>query len=1011
MTWRFDEPGWWWALAALVLIAASWWRLERLPPFRRAAALLLRAAAIVCAVAALARPWLLVTQPSLAVIGVLDLSGSTMRLSPVPPATIAEQFLRAAERRRQDDRVGLVAFDSRARALLVPTSAPSPIDPPRPVDASGSALAEAVTLARALVPANEAGRIVVMSDGLETLGSAERIAGLDAGRVAVDTVLLPLRPIADAAIESLELPASALPGSVVGAIVSLRSSGPASGTLRMRMDGRSLPLSGEGADGDGVHVVLGEAPVRVRVALPIGEGPVHEIDAVFEADDPALDRIAENSVARRVVAVPAGRSVLILDRAGAAGDLDRRLRDSGFQVRRRPADALPEDPLWLAGFDLVVLDGIPAAQMPPPAQRLLADHVQRLGAGLLCLGGPDSFGAGGWRGSTLAELLPVEVEPPTEDRRPRAALMLVIDRSGSMRQSVAGTRSTQQEIANEAAALAVESIASRAKVGVIGFDNRPTTVVPLAPLDDPSIVAQRIRDISPDGGTAIGAALRAALDALEPVRDMDQRLVVLLTDGRGRDDDLLREQTDRAARLGVTVTTIAVGDSADDALLAEVAERTGGVFHPVRQPRVLPRVLVESVQSVNRPLVREGRIGVVVTGDSDPARALRTAPPLGGLCILGRPRSGETIIDAVSDQGEPLLARWPAGIGRVAVFASAADGPWADAWATWPGRDEFWDRVARWCARAPGSAPIAAEGRWEDGRFVVTIDAAAADAVAGAVVEGIVRAPDGTRRPFELRRTAPRRFLGAIDAPDAGPWLAVLSPRGESGPLPPLLAAAVAPEGAEFASTVPNPAPLEALRRASGGREIDPAALATTDLFVRDGLRLGVRERPLAPWLLLAAALLFTADAALRRLAVRRSQVAEALRVTSASAETAGALAAGRRESAQVPRPGREPAPAGASSAVDAAPGRRAASGAVPGTATNAPTARSDGAGESPSPTAPSAEEVLAALRALRQSPGSETASAKGDAGDDASGDGAGEGSAAVEALRRAKERSRIFPP
>lgn len=1017
MTLRFDEPAWFWALLLIAPMALSWILMGRIVASRRALAILLRLAAVACVVAALARPQLLSTQSSLAVVGVLDVSGSVARFSPTPPARIAEAFLRAAERRGGDDRVGLVTFDSSARALLVPTSAPARLDLVETTSLSGTALAEGVALASALVPAGEAGRVVVMSDGLETIGRAASLAGIDRGRIAVDTVLLPLEPLPDVSIESLDVPAAALPRAPISAMVTLRTDAPTTGVLRLRMDDRLLQLAGEGAEGDGMRLTLEPGATRVRVSVPLGDGPVHQLDAIFEADDPALDRIAENSSARRVVAVPAGRSVLVLGEENG-GDLDAALVDAGFQLRRMPADALPEDPLWLAGFDLVVLDDLPAAAVSASQQRMLADHVQRLGGGLLCIGGPSTFGAGGWRGSMLSELLPVDVEPPTEDRRHRAALVFLIDRSGSMRQPVAGTRSTQQQVANEAAALAIESIASRALVGVIAFDNRPSVIVPLAPMDDPSAVAARVQRIAPDGGTAIGAALRASLDALEPVRGVEQKLVILLTDGVGFDDDVLREQTARAARAGVTVTTISIGDATDDALLAWVAEQTGGVFHPVRNPRVLPRVLVDSVQSINRPLVREGVITVQARGDSDLARAVENAPALRGVTVLGRTRSADSIVDASTDLGEPLVARWPAGVGRVALFASDSGRAWSRPWSAWRGRTDFWERMARWAARAPGSAPVAAEARIEDGRFTVTIEAAAADAISGSIVDGLVRAPDGRRLPFELRRVAPRRFSGSIDAEDAGAWLAVISPRGEHGPLPPILAAAVAPEGIEFARQTPDPAPLEALRNASGGREIPLESLASTDLFLRDGLRLGMRERPLAPWLLFAAALLFTTDAAVRRLAVRRQLVREALHIATAPAESTGRLAASRRPgaiaAASAPRTAQSPAP---HPAVASAP----VAGAT-AVASSSSTARSDGrpAAASPATTErgraeeerpqPSADEVRAALEALRTSgappqPSHAPADPPQDEAEDAS------GSASIEALRRARDRSRIFPP
>jgi len=973
--------------------------------------MLLRAGTFVAVIVALAQPQLLSTQSSLTVVGVLDVSGSMQRFAERPPDEMLASFMSAASRKATEDRIGLITFDGRARAVMVPTSALRPIDALEVATDDGTALAEAVSLARALVPSGEAGRVVIMSDGLETIGHVASIVDAEpAGRVALDTVLVPLNDIRDVAIDSFDLPATALPRSQIAALVTLRASAPTSGVIRIRMDGRSLPLRGAGTIGEALAVELGVGTTTVRAQLPIGDGPVHQLEVVFEATDAEHDRIPENSRARRVIAVPAGRSVLALGATGERQSSDALLESAGFVVRRLPADALPEDPLWLAGFDLVLLDDVPAGQLSTTAQELIADHVQRLGGGLLCTGGPDTFGPGGWRGSVIAALLPIEVEPPTEQRRPRAAVVFVIDRSGSMRQRVAGAGATQQEVANEAAGMAIESIASRAFVGVVAFDNMPSTIVPIAPLDDPAAVAARVRTIEPDGGTAIGSALRAALDELESVGDVDQKLVVLLTDGVGRDDARVREQAERAAAAGVFVTTISIGDATDDALLAEVAERTKGSFYQVRNPRLLPRVLIESVQSVNRPLIREGTIAPRPLGDSDLSLALRTAPALAGVVVMGRPRSAETVLDAETDEGEPLLARWPAGIGRVAVFASEFSGPWAASWQSWSGAGAFWELAARWCARAPGSAPVAAEARIEDGRFTVTLDAAAADAIEGAVVDGVARTPRGERRPFSLRRVAPRRFTGSLDVDETGPWLAVLAPRGAAGPLPPILAAAVAPEGAEYERRDADPAPLAALRGASNGREIPIESLAATDLFVRDGLSLGRRERALAPELLALAALLFLGDTALRRLAVRKRMLVEAVAVTSADGAASGELSSRVRQSAASQT-------AGAARAVHApASGAAAASATGDAAKVATPATASSQAQRERVSQGPSEDEVREALATLRgtRGPDPDPAPPKGKGAEAEGTDEAADDSAvhgALDALRRARERSRIFPP
>jgi hypothetical protein len=48
------------------------------------------------------------------------------------------------------------------------------------------------------------------------------------------------------------------------------------------------------------------------------------------------------------------------------------------------------------------------------------------GGGLVMVGGPESFGAGGWIGSPLEDALPVRLDPPQKRQMPRGALALVI---------------------------------------------------------------------------------------------------------------------------------------------------------------------------------------------------------------------------------------------------------------------------------------------------------------------------------------------------------------------------------------------------------------------------------------------------------------------------------------------------------------------------------------------------------------------------------------------------------
>lgn len=75
-----------------------------------------------------------------------------------------------------------------------------------------------------------------------------------------------------------------------------------------------------------------------------------------------------------------------------------------------PSDCLPVAELFDLPHCLYILSDYPAARLETAFQRRMLEHV-RLGAGLLMIGGWESFhGCGGdWDGTAVAEALPVEI--------------------------------------------------------------------------------------------------------------------------------------------------------------------------------------------------------------------------------------------------------------------------------------------------------------------------------------------------------------------------------------------------------------------------------------------------------------------------------------------------------------------------------------------------------------------------------------------------------------------------
>ena len=146
----------------------------------------------------------------------------------------------------------------------------------------------------------------------------------------------------------------------------------------------------------------------------------------------------------------------------------------------------------LQNYDLVILSSVAAHELPEGALGILDVYVRDLGGGLLTLGGERSYGLGGYANTKLARLLPVEMVSHARQDLPSLALVLVIDKSGSMaRQKI--------ELAKSAAVASAELLTSSDYLGVISFDQSAYTVSPVTSAGEVAAVIARIHRLRSGG--------------------------------------------------------------------------------------------------------------------------------------------------------------------------------------------------------------------------------------------------------------------------------------------------------------------------------------------------------------------------------------------------------------------------------------------------------------------------------------------------------------------------------
>lgn len=807
------------------------------------------------------------------------------------------QLLRATARRGPEDLLGIVAFD--AGQMLVASPSPAKLVADRPLEYTsreGTNIAGALAFAASLVPTDATGRILLITDGVQTEGdglkTAREIAsasGLGSGistlvlgtsaGVSIDVVPLRYAVRPEVLIESVDSPPVAAVGAPVTVRAILRSTDAASGTVRLLDNGQEVDVNGN-EPGTGRRMVLSAGANLFVAEIPIGTSRVHRFRVVYEPDPapggqgPLGDRIAANNEGESFTITPSVGSVLHVDGVAEFSDelrpspLAQTLRAAEIEVTTVPAAGIPTDLLSLQNYDLVVLENVPADAVPLNSQQAIAAHVREMGGGLIMIGGPMSFASGGWKGSPIEPILPVVIDLPDTVVESEAAIVFILDNSGSMSRSIMGSSRSQQEIANESAARAVLSLNRKDLVGVITFNNSYDVVTPLLPNANPAATAERIRGISAGGGTNAGPALEEAKRSLAGVKAKVKH-VVLLSDGKSQRASRLPEIAKEMHEQGITVSAISIGDGADLPTMEAIASNGGGEHFNPTNPNILPRIFLKAIRVVRTPMYRiEPFDPVVLESASAGLRGLGKPPTLGGLNLTQARQEPTIITSMTTPKGEPLLASWRAELGQVAAFTSDA-GEWANRWLSWPGYGQFWTQLVRSISRPSQQRLFQTRLSAEGTNLTITMDATAED---GTPIEFLrtpatVYAPSGEATEVELRQTGSGMYEATLRAKETGTYVAVVRPSLVDRVFAPVIAGTSVRFGVESQRLEPDPALGSAIAQAGGGRVIELADLGAADLFSRAGLEARRTLLPLAdvllPWLLVLALL----DIAMRRIA------------------------------------------------------------------------------------------------------------------------------------------------
>lgn len=847
------------------VIVWIWWLFlagfPGLSPVRSHAALWIRFLTIAGFIIALAEPRAVRTSEELSVVYAVDVSDS---ISQQAVDSALEFVARQVSEKPADDEAGLVLFGAEA-VVELPPRITFPFDGvvTSQVRRDATSIADALSLSAAMIPAENDGRIVLISDGVSTEGDVvRRLRELNARGIAVDVLPVDYQYTREVWIERLELPQHVRLDQSYQASVLISSLEATTGTLHLRENGQLLAST---------EVTLQPGQNQFSLPVRVTRPGYYEYQAIIEVPESDDSITQNNSVENFLFVEGTGRILIVTAPEGDPREwtpfveaIDR----EGRIIEQRDAYGFPDSALALLPYDTVVFVNVPVNALVPAQMRALHNAVRNVGLGFLMIGGPDSFGPGGYHRTPIEQALPVSMDIEQQDLLQKGALVIILHTCEFADGNTWGKRITNQ---------AIRVLSGQDEVGALIFNKETDTeewlfrLTPAASF--PRLVTLVNRAEIGDMPT-FATTMEMGLASLSQ-SDASIRRMLIISDGdpSAPTDELLALM--QREKIAVSTVTVSPHGESDTASMKRIADATGGRAYTPDNPSELPAIFVKEARTLKRSMIQEKTIVPSPGVPSSLLESLQNPPPLHGYVLTSLKRRAEPVLlapsaesnqgTAMSDVPVPILARWKNGLGTTAAFTSDFTTRWGRDWVKWERFHAVVNQLLQSLSRQRQPAELRLWTHISGGEVVVAAEDFSNDGEATlpdfTEVVAVVNGPDGYSETLRLQQVGPRRFEAKVPLPGQGKYQVIAQGRGNdrkesatSG-----FIVSYSPEYLRFRS---DPITLKQIQQQTGGRILGQSTPAS-DVFANRQPRSSTRS--VFDWLLISLAILLPIDVAIRR--------------------------------------------------------------------------------------------------------------------------------------------------
>lgn len=756
-----------------------------------------------------------------------------------------EEFVREAYKLKgAKDKLGVISFGDNAQVETFISNEANFSKIEGKINGNYTNIENALAASLSLFPSNSNKRVVLISDGQENAGSVSRIA-LTLQEQGIDFKYHKLQKTVgeEALVEKIEVPERLALDEEFNVVVSINST-----TIQKA----KLTLISERTKVSEQTVQLQKGINKFVFRDKAVTGGFKSYSALIEPENDLQAKNNEASCFTNIVAKP--RILVIEDVKGEADELIKMLKASSADYTLVNAKAAPSNIQDMSLYKTIITCNVQIDSLNDGFKNSIESYVKDFGGGYIATGGDNSFALGGYSKTPLEKVLPVYMDMRGKKEAPKMSLLLIIDKSGSMSEGVAGI--SKVDMAKEGAIRSLDSLrVGKDEIGVLSLDGAYSWVVKRQIINDPKAIEEDIGTIRADGGTSILPSLEAAYNSLKE-SDAKIKHIIMLTDGlaeRTGYDTLLKNIN----KDNITVSTVAVGQDSDKQLLSWIANSCNGRFYVTDAYSNIPSIFTKETFMAARTYLNNREFTPVISADHSVIKGVAEGglPTLLGYVGASQKETARMVLR--SDEDDPILTLWQYGLGKTVAWNSDISGRWSSNYISWDKNLKLWQNIINFTVENYDNENASLEISQQGTKAIAKVKNKNMDKELDTIATVIT--PSGETFETKLNPVAPGEYSGTFDLKEDGAYM-ISAKQEKNGELVNAVKQGYAVQySPEYKLNSSDN--IEKLVAEVGGKLItEPSEVYSGDITYKRG------QRDLTPYLISIFLILFMLDIAIRRL-------------------------------------------------------------------------------------------------------------------------------------------------